>query len=54
MTESISTPVNHIVDWELSKENFAPVRCGRAKAVLSEIKDAADSASKQALELKKK
>ena len=49
-----ATPEPHAAEWELSKENFAPVRSGRAKAVLCEIPDAADSSSKQALETKRR
>ncbi len=42
-------------DWEQRKENYAPVRQGRAsKVVLGEVHDACDSANKQALEAKKR
>ena len=41
-------------DWEQCKENFAPVRQGRAKSVLSEVSDASGSTSKQALEAKRR
>eukprot|EP00967_Tisochrysis_lutea_P028402 scaffold33034_cov23-Tisochrysis_lutea.AAC.5 len=40
--------------WELSKENYVPVRTGRKKAVLAELTDPSDSHTKQALELKRR
>lgn len=40
--------------WELSKENYVPVKSGRKKAALAETADPADSSSKQALEAKRK
>lgn len=36
------------MDWEACKENARPVRTGRTKAALSDVHDAADSATKQA------
>ena len=41
-------------DWEQSKENFAPVRQGRQAKAMAEIPDAADSATKQSLEKKRR
>lgn len=40
--------------WELSKENYVPVKSGRKKAALSELTDPADSANKQALEQRRR
>lgn len=37
-------------EWELSKENYIPVKSGRRKATLAEVADPADTATKQALE----
>jgi len=40
--------------WELSKENYVPVRTGRKKAALAELTDPADSHTKHNLELKRR
>lgn len=40
--------------WELSKENYVPVRSGRKQAALAELTDPADSATKQNLEKRKR